>query len=158
MEIQIVKGVGSAKTKLAAFDRALHNAGIANYNLICLSSVIPKDSRLIVDQIKTNPNNYGKRLYVVMSKHHQTEKGKDAWAGLGWTQDKDGRGLFVEHHGASKKEVEKLIKNSLTDMIKYRPYKYENIKMLTTGMTCKDKPVCATVVAIYCSADWQKPI
>jgi arginine decarboxylase len=37
----LVKGVGEATTKLNAFDRALQQAGVGNYNLIRLSSILP---------------------------------------------------------------------------------------------------------------------
>jgi hypothetical protein len=43
MEIYLSTGIGEGPTPLAAFDAAL-NAGIANYNLIVLSSVIPARS------------------------------------------------------------------------------------------------------------------
>ena len=46
MHIQIGSGVGLGPTKMAAFDAALHQAGVANYNLLRLSSVIPADSHV----------------------------------------------------------------------------------------------------------------
>lgn len=39
MHIYVTTGTGEGPTPLAAFDAALINAGVANYNLICLSSV-----------------------------------------------------------------------------------------------------------------------
>ena len=44
MDIKVVCGVGSGKTALSAFDSALKDAGVYNYNLITLSSIIPPDS------------------------------------------------------------------------------------------------------------------
>jgi len=41
MRIDIVWGESEGKTLLSAFDRALLNAGIHNFNLISLNSVIP---------------------------------------------------------------------------------------------------------------------
>jgi arginine decarboxylase len=41
LEIQVTTGTGEGPTPLAAFDAALLDAGVANYNLILLSSVIP---------------------------------------------------------------------------------------------------------------------
>ncbi len=51
MKIKVTYGIGEGATKLAAFDRALFDAGIANYNLIKLSSVIPENSE---DNAKIN--------------------------------------------------------------------------------------------------------
>ena len=44
MQIHLASGVGSGPTELAAFDAALAAAGVANYNLLYLSSVIPPAS------------------------------------------------------------------------------------------------------------------
>ncbi len=44
MRIDIVWGESEGKTLLSAFDRALLNAGIHNFNLIPLNSVIPPQS------------------------------------------------------------------------------------------------------------------
>ncbi len=41
MKIHIGTSIGTGETELSAFDTALYNAGIANYNLLYLSSVIP---------------------------------------------------------------------------------------------------------------------
>ena len=41
MTITLSTGTGEGPTPLAAFDAALVDAGVADHNLICLSSVIP---------------------------------------------------------------------------------------------------------------------
>ena len=41
MRLYVAATVGQASTELAAFDAALIAAGVANFNLIRLSSVIP---------------------------------------------------------------------------------------------------------------------
>jgi arginine decarboxylase len=46
LRIQIATGTGAGPTPLGAFDAALLDAGVANYNLICLSSVIPPASAI----------------------------------------------------------------------------------------------------------------
>jgi pyruvoyl-dependent arginine decarboxylase len=47
MNIHLSSGVGAGPTELAAFDAALMDAGLANYNLLCLSSVIPPNARIV---------------------------------------------------------------------------------------------------------------
>ena len=37
----VFSGIGKGETALSAFDAALKQAGVYNYNLICLSSIIP---------------------------------------------------------------------------------------------------------------------
>jgi pyruvoyl-dependent arginine decarboxylase len=48
MKIKIASGVGTGPTTLAAFDAALNHAGVANYNIIKLSSVIPPKTTIEV--------------------------------------------------------------------------------------------------------------
>lgn len=41
IEVAITAGTGGGPTPIAAFDHILLNAGVANYNPLCLSSVLP---------------------------------------------------------------------------------------------------------------------
>jgi len=156
-KIFVTRGEGEGKTDISAFDAALMKAGIANYNLICLSSVIPNGTRkIILKKFNFREKEYGNKLYVVMARCDQEIFGREAWAGLGWIQDKEGRGLFVEHKAKSEKSVIRLIKNSLEEMKKTRRYKYGKINYLTAGIKCKDKPVCALAVAVYKTEGWNE--
>ena len=49
-EIRLSTGVGVADTSLAAFDAALYEAGIGNFNLLPLSSVIPPGADIVQKQ------------------------------------------------------------------------------------------------------------
>lgn len=155
-EIVITTGVGVAPTKLAAFDAALREAGIGNYNLIPLSSVIPPDSDICIRQHIEPQEEYGDRLYVVIAEARATEVGKSAWAGLGWAQNaQSGHGLFVEICGDSQEAVETEIRLTLEDMIKNRPQlEYGPICSKVAGIECHGKPVCVLVAAIYKSERW----
>jgi arginine decarboxylase len=154
MNIYLTYGTGEAPTELSAFDAALFDTGIANYNLIRLSSVIPDNSKIIEGKIDWNQREFGHRLYLVMSQQTETKPGKEAWAGVGWLQDKDGKGLFVEHHGSSEKLVKENIIKSLTNMQKYRPEKFGPIQHKLMGIMCKRQPVCALVCAVFKSEKW----
>lgn len=157
MEICVTKGYGTGHTELSAFDSALHDAGIANYNLIRLSSVIPVGSEVEICQLKGNGHDeFGYRLYVVYAQQRESTIGKEAWAGVGWVQAEDGRGLFVEHKGSTEKEVHELIHKSLTDMVRYRDYRFGEIQHVIVGKLCEDKPVCALVASVYASEPWEK--
>lgn len=153
-KVYITGGTGEGKTKVSAFDTALAQAGIADYNLIYLSSIIPEGSVVEVKRLKPKEDEYGRRLYVVIARCDQNVAGKEAWAGLGWVQDRQGRGLLAEHIGENKATVARLIRNSLSDMKKLRRYKYGRIRYTVTGIRCKNKPVCAVVVAVFQSEAW----
>ena len=157
MQIHVTTGTGDAPTPLAAFDRALIEAGIANFNLIVLSSVIPAKSEILRAGYVAKADEYGSRLYLVMARHEEQQPGKSAWAGLGWTQEQDsGRGLFVEMHGSERIEVESDIKTTLESMIASRPLSYGAIESEIVGIECRYKPVCALSVAVYQSQGWEK--
>lgn len=154
LKIYITHGVGEGSTDISAFDAALMNAGIANYNLIYLSSIIPKNSKIVVRKYKINEKEYGNKLYIVIARCDQDVCGREAWAGLGWIQDREGRGLFVEHKAENEAAVIRLIKSSLEDMRKRRGYNFGKVNYLTAGIKCKNRPVCALVAAVYQSKGW----
>jgi len=157
MKIIITWGTGTGSTKLSAFDKALWDAGVANLNLVPLSSVVPPNSEIELKKLKpTNAEkNFGKRAYVVLSCESTNKIGRSAFAGIGWRMVKNSRkGLFVEHHGHSEAEVKKLIKNSLTDMVKYRQEKYSEIEHKICGIKYTSKPVAALVCAVYKIEPW----
>jgi arginine decarboxylase len=160
MEINIASGIGTGPTKLAAFDAALIAAGVANYNLIKLSSVIPSKSKIIIHDngpIKHVPGRWGDRLYVVMAEKRVNTKGVEAWSGIGWVQDKKTqKGLFVEHEGMSKAAVQSDIKKSLKTLMSNRGVDFGPINMQIIGKKCSGSAICSLVVAVYKPEDWNK--
>jgi len=160
MIIHLASGIGNAPTKLAAFDAALNYAGIANYNLIRLSSVIPPTSKIIdhKEGIPAGiiPGTWGDRLYVVMAEKRVDTPHVEAWAGIGWVQEKSsGKGLFVEHEGNSERAVRRNIQHSLEALMATRNVDFGDIQMKVTGGTCSHHPVCALVTAVYQASDWE---
>ncbi len=155
MRIRVASAVGRGPTPLAAFDAALRAAGVENYNLIPLSSVIPPGAAIERLRHSSPPSEYGHRLYVVMARHEASRAGDEAWAGLGWTQeDGSGRGLFVEIHGASRAAVENEIEATLESMKRDRPYEYGKNEREIVGARCTGEPLCALVIAAYASEGW----
>jgi len=155
MEIFVTAGKGEGNTPLSAFDKALNDAGIANYNLIYLSSIIPPKAKVRLLKPHLQNKEYGNKLYIVMAKAIQVDFGKEAWAGVGWVQAGDGRGMFVEHTGENRNDVVRLIKKSLTDMKKYRKWRFGKIHYAVIGNECKNKPICVVVSAVYKSEGWK---
>lgn len=159
MKIHIASGTGSGPTTLSAFDAALNDAGIANYNLLRLSSVIPPEADLRIHDAAipkgTLKGEWGDRLYVVMAEQRADTPHTEAWAGVGWVQDKaTGKGLFVEHEGNSEEYVRKSIRHSLEALQATRNIDFGPIHMVVKGVTCAHLPVCAMVVAAYQASDW----
>ncbi len=156
MKIFVTFGIGEGSTKLAAFDRALYDAGIGNYNLIKLSSVIPPGSEVIAKKVNWNEKEIGDKLYVVLGEGYEDREGKEVWVGMGWIREKDiGKGVFMEKAGSTKEEVEKFIKDSLNSLKDYRGEGYGEIEIQTANIKCQGKPVCAIVCAVYKSEGWK---
>lgn len=156
MKIYVTKGSGEGETETAAFDKALWNAGIANYNLIRLSSVIPDDSEVIKQRPDRNSQEHGHRLYAVMAEAYERTKGKKAVAGLGWVKanHSKGKGIFVEKGGNSVKEVRDYVEKTINSMISYRPEEHGKIEIDFAEKECEGKVACALVVAVYKSEGW----
>ncbi len=156
MTIKVTSGAGSGSTQLAAFDAALLASGVANYNLIPLSSVIPLGSEILREKYVSPENEYGFRLYTVIARHDEVEIGRTAWAAVGWVQElRTGRGLFVEHHGTDADAVKGEIHASLAQMVSMRPYQYGPVDYEMASIECTGDPVSAVVLAVYCSAPWE---
>jgi arginine decarboxylase len=161
MNIHVASGTGSGPTKLAAFDSALNAAGVANFNLIRLSSIVPPGSNIIQHEgpVAKNLGNWGDRLYVVMADHRVDTPNVEAWAGIGWVQnEKTGEGLFVEHEGASEATVRRDIEQSLQALIATRGKHFGPMHMKVAGLTCVHAPVCALVIASFQSSGWKEAI
>lgn len=158
LTIRIRLGLGRGPTRLAAFDHALREAGVADRNLLVLSSVIPPGA--VVDSSGAAadcPGEWGDRLYVVMANERVETHNEEAWAGVAWRQDLDtGQGLFVEHEGHARKQVESDLRSTLESISAARSgRRWGPIEMAVTGITCTDEPVCALAVAIYEHEPWR---
>lgn len=164
MDIYVISAFGTGATPLSAFDKALQKAGVANYNLITLSSIVPKGARIIKAnryRQKTD-NEYGYKLYAVKWDIRSGETKKFIASGLGWYQDIDGRGFFVEHDacGYGKKDVEGelllKIERSIRDLCNFRNIRFNKLKMgysYSIG-SVKSKPACALAIAVYKVEGW----
>jgi arginine decarboxylase len=159
LTIRVTAGSGKGRTQLAAFDAALRSAGVADHNLVRLSSVIPGGSIVQVcpaaEQLR---GSFGDVLYCVYAVAYATERGDDAWAGLGWAlaTDGSGRGLFVEHSGHSEEQVSDMITMSLADMSSGREQTFALQDKLLGSAHCQGQPVCSVVVATYRTNGWGK--
>lgn len=157
MKIKITAGTGVGPTELAAFDHALVNAGVANFNLIYLSSVLPPNSEVQdLDKAAHPAGGWGDRLYVVMAQKRTQQRNQEVWAGIGWMQDpKTKKGLLVEHEGHNEEEVRADIQNSLEALAQNRNMTFGPIQMKIIGKKCVALPVCALVIAVFESAQWE---
>ena len=156
LDIVITCGTGQAPTELAAFDAALHEAGVAHFNLIRLSSLIPPGSRITTPQHRQPlSGGWGDRLYAVYAEHRVSSPGRRACAGLGWIVSEDtGAGVLVEHHGDDETAVETQLKATMDDLATRRPGRYGLQSWRISSIACDADPVAAVVLAAFRVEPW----
>ena len=100
----LTKGMGKHKEKLASFEIALRNAGIAACNLVNVSSIIPPGCKLFSRDQGLNMLKPGQITFCVMSKLQTNEPNRliAAAVGLAIPQDRSLYGYLSEHHACGK--------------------------------------------------------
>lgn len=156
LRIDVASAIGRGPNPMAAFDAALRATGCANYNLIRLSSVIPPASSIHVVDAASPTGGWGDRLYVVYAAEFAAAPGESAWAGIGWVQQAPvGAGLFVEHEGRSRDEVDGRISSSLAAMCAGRGVELPHTGRHLIGVDdAGGEHTCALVIATYGAKGW----
>jgi len=105
-EIFLTKGVGRHKEKLASFEMALRKAGLATYNLVRVSSILPPGARIIPRRQGLAKLTDGQIVFVVMSDNATNEPHRliAASVGIARPKDKSKYGYLSEHHSFGERE------------------------------------------------------
>ena len=156
LPIGIRSAAGHGSTLLSAFDAALLGAGVANFNLVRLSSVIPRQAVIERAPQGAVPGEHGDRLYCVYAAAYAEQPGASAWAGIGWVRDETGRGLFVEHETGSEDQLMELIELSLADLARNRGGGYGPVETAVVSAHYEEQPACALVLASYATSSWDE--
>ena len=149
--IRVVWGSASAPTAMASYDAALAEAGIENYNLVSVSSVIPAD--VDVEAVGTAPDlgPAGERLTVVESRATTAGPGRVS-ASLAWSQSADdGPGLFYEVAGETGREdVERRVRKGLAAGQELRDWAFTDPRVAVESSQAESGTyTTALVVAVY---------
>lgn len=157
VQIRVSAGAGTGPTRLAAFDTALDAAGVAGFNIVRLSSVIPPYADVaVVPGSEQIAGTVGDVAYCVYAAAYASTPGEQAWAGVAWAlhADRSGGGLFVEHIAASESVVRHDLEATLDALSVTRGYRYSRAGETVSSAVCVDHPVCAVVVATFGTAGW----
>ncbi|NIP31333.1 MAG: arginine decarboxylase, pyruvoyl-dependent [Candidatus Dadabacteria bacterium] len=103
----VTKGVGKNKNKLTSFEMALRLAGIAEYNLVKVSSIFPPHCELVSRQKGLDMLSPGQIVYVVISENSTNEPNRliAASSGLAIPRDNSKYGYISEHHSYGEKGI-----------------------------------------------------
>ncbi|PSQ46681.1 pyruvoyl-dependent arginine decarboxylase subunit alpha [Halobacteriales archaeon SW_7_65_23] len=146
--IRIVWGAGQGNTPKGSFDAALLDAGIHQYNLRTLSSVIPAD--VDVEETGTAPDlgPTGDALDVVLARQ-TSQPGNRAAAGLAWARDADGTGIFYEEGDHDPATVRERLEAGVERGCELRGIDTDPDTRVVTADPELDAYVTAVVVAVY---------
>jgi len=105
-KVFLTKGVGKNKEKLASFEDALRNAGLAEYNIVHVSSIYPPGCKLIRREEGRKLLSPGQIIYCVMAENATNEPHRliSASIGLAIPRRKDHYGYLSEHASFGEKE------------------------------------------------------
>lgn len=119
--IDVVWGTGSARTELGAFDRALADAGLAEYNLVTLSSIVPAGAT-VREVARLEPDRWpvGTIVAAVSAVGTAPPDGDPVAAGLGWAIGETG-GVFAEATATGAEECRERLEARLADLREHRP-------------------------------------
>lgn len=102
----LTKGVGIHRERLASFEVALRDAGIAPYNLVRVSSIFPPYCRIISRVRGLSLLKPGQVLFVVMSDNATNEPHRliSASIGIAIPKDPSRYGYLSEYHSFGERE------------------------------------------------------
>ena len=146
--IRIVWGTASGPTALSSFDAALAEAGVHNYNLVTLSSVIPADPEIEVVGTAPELGPVGEELHVVESSA-TAAPGERAAAGIGWARSESGRGIFYEVDGTDPEQVRAEIETGLAAGRELRDWAFVEEDVVVRSVDAEEEHATAVVCAVY---------
>jgi len=105
-KIFLTKGVGRHREKLQSFEMALRRAGIAQFNLVRVSSIFPPNCKVIKRNGGLKHLQSGQIVYCVLSDTATNEPHRllAASVGLSVPKNNECHGYLSEHHGFGQNE------------------------------------------------------
>lgn len=107
-KVFLTKGVGRHKYQLKSFEEALRKAGVAQQNLVQVSSILPPGCRIISRESGLKGLVPGQICYCVMARADTNEHGRLVAASVGIALPKDNTqwGYLSEVHGYGMNQQE----------------------------------------------------
>lgn len=162
--IRVVRGTATGPTATASYDAALAAAGVENYNLVTVSSVVPGNADVEVVGTAPDLGPAGNRLTVVQARATVEGRGV-ACAGLGWSREPSGPGIFYEvadvdsraadggavtAADALREDVAARVRDGLAAGRDLRDWDFEGERVLTETVTGEaDAHATAVLLAVY---------
>lgn len=145
--IRVVWGSANGPTATASYDAALAAAGVHDYNLVTVSSVIPAAVPLEIVGTAPDLGPTGERLTVVQSR--ATVESGTACAGIGWARAGDGPGIFYEAAGTDAASVRETVETGLESGRQLRDWTATDVGGKYVEAEASGPYTTAVVLAVY---------
>ena len=120
-EVFFTSGVGKHKHKLQSFELALRDAGIAPYNLVCVSSIFPGGCKIVSWDKGLSRMKQGSIVHCVMARTETNEPNRLIASGIGLAVPGQGEsyGYISEYHGygIKRKDCADLVEDMAATML-----------------------------------------
>jgi len=120
-EVFFTSGVGIHRFRLSSFEDALRNAGVANQNLVSVSSILPPGCKIIPREKGLEKLAPGSIRYTVISRIDTEENGRRIAASIGLAQPKEparwGYLSEVHEYGFTRKESADMAEDLAASML-----------------------------------------
>ncbi|MFH2101085.1 MAG: arginine decarboxylase, pyruvoyl-dependent [Candidatus Micrarchaeota archaeon] len=120
-KIFLTKGVGKGLDQLTAFEHALRDAGIAPYNIVTVSSILPPGAKVVSRKEGLKQLKPGQVVFVVISRAASNEPNRLLAASIGCAipHDKKQHGYLSEHHafGSTEKKASDFAEDLAASML-----------------------------------------
>ena len=120
-KIFLTKGVGRSKYQLNSFEQALRKAGVAQLNLVQVSSILPPKCRIISQEKGLKQITPGAISFCVMARSDTNEHGRlvASSVGVAVPKDSDKWGYLseVHHHGMNSRQAGDLAEDLAAGML-----------------------------------------
>jgi arginine decarboxylase len=104
----LTRGIGVQREKLTSFEMVLRDAGIAHFNLVAVSSIIPPGCGMISREEGIKQVNPGEIVFVVLARNSSNEPRRmfASATGVSIPADPNMYGYLREHHAFGQTEQE----------------------------------------------------
>ena len=152
----ISKGCGVSKNGLPSFDKALLEAGVGNYNLVRLSSILPSECEWIDVKDISSSIKEGCLLPTAYSTITSDVKGEVivSTIGVGIPVDKSHVGVIMEYStkGVTEQEALKTLHSMIEEGFKVRGWELE--KIIDTSVSLKVEEDGTKYTTFACISEW----
>jgi len=119
--IFLTKGTGIHNEKLASFELALRSAGIASYNLVSVSSILPPNCEIINQSEGKKLLHPGQVVPVVLARSQSKKSDTLVSSGVGIAvpRNRNDYGYLSEHHtmGMDENQMEDYVEDLAAEML-----------------------------------------